>query len=292
MARLLTAVSAPQADEVDKMKMELRRLSFDEQVRSEKRKAGGTADRERRRPAASSRGARSSRRTGTWRAAATSRPSSPPTSGRCTSARAPTSTGTRPSSSAAPTSPRASSGCSSARVRRLAGEGGDPVVQLQTNFGGGKTHSMLALYHLFSGVAPERAGGRRRGAGRRRASKTLPTAKRVVLVGNKISPGNPVTKPDGTVVRTLWGELAWQLGGKKAFARVAGRRREGDEPRRRAARAVQRVRAVPDPDRRVGGLRAPAPRPERPAGRRLRDAVHLRPGADRVGEAREATACW
>jgi len=23
-------------------------------------------------------------------------------------------------------------------------------VQLQTNFGGGKTHSMLALYHLFS----------------------------------------------------------------------------------------------------------------------------------------------
>ena len=37
---------------------------------------------------------------------------------------------------------------------------------------------------------------------------------RVVLVGNKISPGNPVTKPDGTVVRTLWGELAWQLGGR------------------------------------------------------------------------------
>src|SRR3989304_702804 len=41
MARLLTAVSAPQADEVGRMKMELRRLMFDEQVRSEKRKAGG-----------------------------------------------------------------------------------------------------------------------------------------------------------------------------------------------------------------------------------------------------------
>ena len=49
----------------------------------------------------------------------------------------------------------------------------------------------------------------------------LGTARRVVLVGNKISPGNPVTKADGTVVRTLWGELAWQLGGKKAFARIA-----------------------------------------------------------------------
>jgi predicted AAA+ superfamily ATPase len=30
-------------------------------------------------------------------------------------------------------------------VRRLTVGGGDPVVQLQTNFGGGKTHSMLAL---------------------------------------------------------------------------------------------------------------------------------------------------
>src|SRR5256712_4633193 len=50
--------------------------------------------------------------------------------------------------------------------------------------------------------------------------KSLPKARCVVLVGNKISPGNPVKKPDGTVVRTLWGELAWQLGGKKAFARI------------------------------------------------------------------------
>lgn len=31
----------------------------------------------------------------------------------------------------------------------------------------------------------------------------LSAVKRVVLVGNKISPGNPVTKTDGTVVRTL-----------------------------------------------------------------------------------------
>ncbi|MFQ5421821.1 MAG: Swt1 family HEPN domain-containing protein, partial [Anaerolineae bacterium] len=33
-------------------------------------------------------------------------------------------------------------------VKRLTAQGGDPVVQLQTAFGGGKTHSMLALYHL------------------------------------------------------------------------------------------------------------------------------------------------
>src|SRR5690606_25979633 len=42
MARLLSAVSAPQADEIAKMKMELRRLVFEEQVRNEKRKNGGS----------------------------------------------------------------------------------------------------------------------------------------------------------------------------------------------------------------------------------------------------------
>jgi predicted AAA+ superfamily ATPase len=31
---------------------------------------------------------------------------------------------------------------------------GDPVIQLQSNFGGGKAHSMLALHLLFSGAAP------------------------------------------------------------------------------------------------------------------------------------------
>lgn len=102
------------------------------------------------------------------------------------------------------------------------------MVQLQTNFGGGKTHSMLALYHLFSGIAPTELPGI--DAVMREAGKTqLPAARRVVLVGNKISPGNPTTKHDGTIVRTLWGELAWQLGyaaggeneAKRAFNRLA-----------------------------------------------------------------------
>ena len=44
-------------------------------------------------------------------------------------------------------------------IRRLSGQGGDPVVQLQTNFGGGKTHSMLALYHLVSGTPPAELPG-------------------------------------------------------------------------------------------------------------------------------------
>src|SRR4051794_35332376 len=106
-------------------------------------------------------------------------------------------------------------------VRRLAGDqNASPVINLQTNFGGGKTHSMLALWHLASGtpiadypqdvqeVLAESSFG------------DLPDVRRVALVGNHISPSGEV-KPDGTKVNTMWGELAWQLGGKEAFATVA-----------------------------------------------------------------------
>ena len=118
-------------------------------------------------------------------------------------------------------------------MQRLCGLGGEPVVQLQTNFGGGKTHSILALYHLFSGARPEMLTGIEdlmRSAG----VTDLPKVNRVVLVGNRISPGNPVTKPDGTEVRTLWGELAWQLGeaaGGPKEARSAFERVRADDER-------------------------------------------------------------
>ena len=44
-------------------------------------------------------------------------------------------------------------------AKRLSGAGGDPVVELQTNFGGGKTHSMLALYHMVGGTLAENLSG-------------------------------------------------------------------------------------------------------------------------------------
>jgi len=219
MARLLTAVSAPQADEVGKMKMELRRLTYDEQVRGEKRKAGGSLIE------AAATGALKP-----WREVVTPHPDV--ASGRYQQAefaadlwQVHLGEGSDEYRKPAEFFRRTYLTESLKRllvggVQRIAGTGGDPVVQLQTNFGGGKTHSMLALYHLFSGVAPSELAGVdavMAAAG----VKSLPTAKRVVLVGNKISPGNPVTKADGTVVRTLWGELAYQLGGKKAFARIA-----------------------------------------------------------------------
>lgn len=216
--RLLTAISAIQADDVEKIKMELLRLRFDEQARGEKRKSASTAI--------------ESGVTGSlkpWREVVM--PHEDVASGRYQQAefaadlwqvhlgegtdeyRNPVEFYRRTYLTASLKEMLVGA------VRRLTVGGGDPVVQLQTNFGGGKTHSMLALYHLFSGANPTELSGIDAVMAEAGAS-TIPTARRVVLVGNKISPGNPSTKSDGTVVRTLWGELAWQLGGKKAFARI------------------------------------------------------------------------
>ncbi len=218
-SRLLSAVSAPQADEILKMKMDLRRLIFEEQVRSEKRKVGGSL--------IESAGTTAIK---PWREVVT--PHADVASGNFQQAefaadlwQVHIGQGSAEYKDPKEFFRRTYLTESLKRllvgaVRRVNGGGGDPVVQLQTNFGGGKTHSMLALYHLFSGTAPSDLPGVD-DVMAEASTKTLPKVQRVVLVGNKISPGNPSTKADGTVVRTLWGELAWQLGGKKAFTRIA-----------------------------------------------------------------------
>jgi predicted AAA+ superfamily ATPase len=114
-------------------------------------------------------------------------------------------------------------------IERLNGSGGDPVVDLQTNFGGGKTHSLLALYHIAGGTPANELLGvedllKEAGVG------ALPQANRAVLVGTKIGPGTVHSKSDGTKVHTLWGELAWQLGGAEGYALVADADRTATNP--------------------------------------------------------------
>ncbi len=226
--RLLTAVSAPQAAEVEKIKMELLRVRFDEQARSERRKqtviaaAGGAAANLK-----------------PWREVSAPHPDV--AAGRYRQAefaadlwqvhidegedeyRDPAEFFRRTYLT------ESLKGMLTGAAQRLAGRGGDPVVQLQTNFGGGKTHSMLALYHLCSGVPPAELAGVDELLREAKAPE-LPDVRRVVLVGNRISPGNPVTKSDGVTVRTLWGELAWQLGGAEAYALIADDDRRATSP--------------------------------------------------------------
>ncbi|MDR1512415.1 MAG: DUF499 domain-containing protein [Propionibacteriaceae bacterium] len=118
-------------------------------------------------------------------------------------------------------------------VRRLGGDANaSPVVNLQTNFGGGKTHSMLALYHLFGGTPAGRYPQDVQDLLRANGSPRLEGlgVRRVVIVGNRMKAGSPSVKDDGTEVRTIWGELAWQLGGKAAYDRVADDDRHGTNP--------------------------------------------------------------
>src|SRR3954468_12957906 len=117
-------------------------------------------------------------------------------------------------------------------VRRLAGDqNASPVVNLQTNFGGGKTHSMLALWHLASGTPlTDYPQDVQELLAETRFSE-LAGVRRVALVGNHISPAGSI-KPDGTQVNTIWGELAWQLGGREAFATVATADADRTPPRK------------------------------------------------------------
>lgn len=114
-------------------------------------------------------------------------------------------------------------------VKRLSGKGGDPVIQLQTAFGGGKTHTMLAVYHLAKGgVSASELQGVSSildAAG----ITELPKANIAVLDGIKSSPNQPVMR-DGQSIKTLWGDLAWQLGKAEGYALVGDADTSGTSP--------------------------------------------------------------
>ena len=114
-------------------------------------------------------------------------------------------------------------------VRRLAGDGGAPVVQLKTAFGGGKTHTMLALYHLLSRRTSANQMDGIEDIAREAEVDELPTARLAVIVGVDLSPAETRTV-NGITVRTLWGNIAAQLGGEEAYAVVRAADENGVAP--------------------------------------------------------------
>ncbi len=127
-------------------------------------------------------------------------------------------------------------------LRRICGRGGDPVIQTKTGFGGGKTHSLIALYHLVNSS---------------RALRDLPAddayhttsdqlgriidqarltpvddigAKVAVLHGTYLSPTDPDQTVQGDPLNTLWGQMAHQLGGQQAYDIVGDASRRGIAP--------------------------------------------------------------
>lgn len=114
-------------------------------------------------------------------------------------------------------------------AQRLAGQGAEPVIQLKTAFGGGKTHTLVAIHHLATRTCPLADLPGIPELLKRVGLDDLPTARVAVLDG--VDRGLAEVRRHGkTTVRTLWGELAWQLGGEAGFALVRASDESGTSP--------------------------------------------------------------
>ncbi|MBI5244845.1 MAG: ATP-binding protein [Elusimicrobia bacterium] len=112
-------------------------------------------------------------------------------------------------------------------LRRVAGalrgngESGDRIISLQTAFGGGKTHTLVALWHLAKHAAKLKKSACAADL-RRILGDCFPEKVRGVAVFTNatcdVTQGRK--SPDGVHTRTLWGELALQLGGKTLYQKV------------------------------------------------------------------------
>ncbi|MES0020203.1 DUF499 domain-containing protein [Mesorhizobium sp. M0036] len=109
-------------------------------------------------------------------------------------------------------------------TQRLGGTGGDPVIGLQTAFGGGKTHTMLAIFHLVKHLGE---GGDPRGLPGlaevldRAGVKSLAKPKMAVFVGSSKGADVSLNLKDGPRVNTLWGYIAWRIAGEAGLKLIA-----------------------------------------------------------------------
>lgn len=128
-------------------------------------------------------------------------------------------------------------------LKRLSGNGGDPVIQTKTGFGGGKTHSLIALYHLVNSTdaltnptgngQSEQTYNEIRGLMEEAELETSSgiQARVAVLDGTYLSSTDTTkTKEKGDPLNTLWGVMAYQLGGQEAYDLVGQAARQGTAP--------------------------------------------------------------
>jgi predicted AAA+ superfamily ATPase len=116
------------------------------------------------------------------------------------------------------------------------------VISLQTGFGGGKTHILISLFHLAK-------SGRKSGDTLVKelfASTAIPAfdqANIAVFTNTTNDPTQGRTTSTGIRVRTMWGELAYQLGGADAYEII----RANDESRTAPAGLFKKVLSVCKP---------------------------------------------
>ncbi len=113
--------------------------------------------------------------------------------------------------------------------RKLEGGKGPGVVELQTPFGGGKTHALILVYHYLKNGD--------------RVKEELPDDVGLLspnisaIVGTDINPSEGFRTGD-LVRHTLWGQIAYQLGGQQAYSAIASNDKNRISPGRKDLRAM------------------------------------------------------
>jgi predicted AAA+ superfamily ATPase len=111
---------------------------------------------------------------------------------------------------------------------RLTGKSsGSPVIRLETSFGGGKTHDEIALWHICKQA--------REIEGLERFADLSLIPDRPVQVaavdGRDLDPENGIYhQVSGITTKTLWGEIAYQVGGVEGYRLLQRSDRTGISP--------------------------------------------------------------
>lgn len=130
------------------------------------------------------------------------------------------------------------SGC-----QRLATGIGPSVIGLQTNFGGGKTHTMLALLHVARAPDPSALQGVSAIIGA--DAPGLKGAKAVAFSGSDKGPDVPLIYAGSKAIRTIWGYIAYRLAGEEGLRLIGGAEEAGTNPGGEALEKVLRAAGGP-----------------------------------------------
>ena len=106
-------------------------------------------------------------------------------------------------------------------VQALNGEESENrVISLQTGFGGGKTHSLISLYHIAKSGSRIASLGRDMKLFSENVTPKFDDAKVAVFTNNTTDPIQGRVADEGFTIYTLWGEIAYQLGGQAAYEKI------------------------------------------------------------------------
>jgi len=106
-------------------------------------------------------------------------------------------------------------------IRALNGEETENrVISLQTGFGGGKTHTLISLFHIAKAGKALMSSPYTRTVLDENLTPQFDGAKVAVFTNNTTDVVQGRTTDDGITVYTLWGELAYQLGGISGYEKI------------------------------------------------------------------------